>query len=517
MKRKTRLRISNMYMDVAARLPVSKAHWISGLQSQAKQRSQKHTWAPPRTVKPNNAELLILFFRFVEIFHIEDFEDLKKGLLKLFPKRAEEHWENFFESLESGGFDEASWRDIGIIYRTPPTGLGVLSTHGILPCLPEWIDHISIESTHYLPSTIAITFNVVLRDAVSEEMNRRRSIDYPDEILFRSLVPWKAWRSYSSVDSERVCRRKMTSWLNGLRIETERCILTQIQGHFGKIGQHNSPCLPALEVFGIAGTTESEFRSWDPKNQRWFDSFGFPRAWGIYGNPSLRYYPNTPKPNHAMAGRILMFWDGIASVILKDPNTSEEFHRAHCIDRIIEETKGFTLVVAMQSLLKSIQNQVESLRRNTFANEGAYKRLMTKMDQYEDVLRESMILDRFRLEFKERADLLRAEMGSVKNVMYRMSTDASESLLARTMTGIDERSRLLNDYLSQVRTAFSDLVDARNMRVNFKLQRKILWLAIIATFATIVGAVGAWPAMKELISDTFHIEIGPAKPPTPKL
>lgn len=481
-------------MDIAARLPkIKRVHWISGLQERAAYRDGKQPHAPARYTKPRGIELHFLFFRIIELFHVEDLSDLKQGLSRIFPRFAEQESENIFET----GFDQASWRNVGTVFRASPMGFPHLSSHGVIPCLPEFIDNIRVETTHYLPSTVAISYDVFLKADLTDEMNRLQKCDYPPEIVFRSLLPWKAWRGYSLTSPARVRDQKMTDWFTNLRQQTENCIATHIRGHFGKRNPTKAPCLPTLEVFTLTGTSAYSFqKKWKQEHHQWLHTFVFPRPFSIYGNATSRYFPGQTSGKNTIPNRLLLFSKSISDEFLQT---------AH------EESKGYTLLIAMNSLLKSIQVQLETLRRFTFTEHGTHKQFLKKMDLYEEVLRESTILERFRLEFEERKDLLSAEMMNTEKVMYHMSKDKSDSLLAHTITGLQKRSNLLNSYISQIRTTFSALVDTREIRVNLQLQRRIFWLGIVAAFAAVVGALGAWTGMKELLADGLSVQIGVPK------
>lgn len=510
--KKIRTKVSKWYLDFSRHYPRSTKRSLRSLHSTAKRIRRRARTNHRRTLPPAGCDLEFLFFRFVELIPVEDFNRFETGLRKLFPKITEhKDTENIFSTFdrESAALDQALWQDIGTIRRDKDWRHSAFGNFGRIRDLPEGVDHISVEMIHYLPSLVIVTFDAILDAETSSMLRSLQAQRFEAEITLRSLLPWSVYRGYSNFDAGRVQRREISKFFLDFRLKAERCIRPYVQGLFLGTGDTNRPSLPALEVFAFKGFDEAGIKKWDYDDWGWLNSLGFSSSDTRYSNDHFVYFPQQRPASDSLDGaeRVGILWDNFLKSLGDDDNTpTAELVRLRGIEESREAMRALTLKISLEGLLRLIQHEIEHLRRFILADAGRLKKFLKQMNLYERVLRASALRDRFDLEFKQQDDLVVAEMDFLSSLVYqRGKLDPKENLLAHTTNHIEFRTTLLKDHLTQIRGTFSELVNLRDVRTNFKLQRRLWWLAIVATVATIISAIAGWPAIKEFLQDVSNI------------
>lgn len=495
-------------------MPKSSNRSIKFLQSTSQTVKRRASKNQDKTRPPTGCDIEFLFFRLIEIFPVEDFNEFQDGLKKLFPTITERKGtKDLFSTFnrETASIDQALWQDIGTIRREVDWRATVFGNFGQIRDLPFGIDHISVEMIHYLPSLVVVTFDVILNESLSEEIKKIQAAYHLGEINLRSLLPWKVWKGYSTVESLRVQKREILRWFESLRIDTENCLEPFFKGHFLRQKRRSKSRLPAFEVFAFKGFDASDIEKWEREDWGWFESYSFPIFGDRYGNEFFQYFPvdRLSRDTIDPSPRVGIFWEKFVDSFKSDKNDPEntpDLIRMRGIEESRETFRSVTLKVAIQSFLQSIQKQIENLRRFTLKDSGRINKFVKQMDVYEKVLRASALRDRFDLEFKLQGDVVKAEMHYLSKLVYlRTTIDPKQNLFGLTVNQIESTTSLLKDHLLQIRGSFSELVNLRDLRTNFKLQRRLWWLAIVATIATILGAIAGWPTIKEFIQDVSNI------------
>lgn len=141
------------------------------------------------------------------MYHIEDFESLRKGLIKLFPELQgdlpqQDFSAEFSQSVENNFM---SWRKLGYIL---PKGKGaLLDTHRVIPELPDEIRLNAVELHQILPSFFVVTYDCFLTSAATQYLLTIQEGRYFGKVRFKRLIPWGihgGGHSQGNPDTERV-------------------------------------------------------------------------------------------------------------------------------------------------------------------------------------------------------------------------------------------------------------------------------------------------------------------------
>lgn len=138
---------------------------------------------------PEGTDIEYLYFRSMEMFHIEDFQQLKDGLLKLFPSLEKSWTDSDFEGeFKSATINETgSWRQLGYIVRENSYPLIALDVHRVMPHLPKEIKYIYVQWHKIITSVFVITFDVYLND---EPTNRLKELHNRRYLSAIRLIKW---------------------------------------------------------------------------------------------------------------------------------------------------------------------------------------------------------------------------------------------------------------------------------------------------------------------------------------
>jgi hypothetical protein len=221
-----RASIGKFYLDWAEKLPKFGGGIIEELQSHRADDRRKSEESHKRSRPPDGIALDILFFRLIEVFHLEDFDKLQVGLKRLFPTLDEQFLtpkftERFKKRAEAigGGWH---WPNLGYIYRDPNERLLGPAYWRIMPNLPSEIQFITVGLLQLLPSLIIVSIDVHLNDEAVRKVKKLQDTKYLPTVLFANLLPWKLWRGYTGNFPEIEMRKAILDWFDELRGRTEK-------------------------------------------------------------------------------------------------------------------------------------------------------------------------------------------------------------------------------------------------------------------------------------------------------
>lgn len=503
-----RLWVSNLYFDVAAKLPKSRIQSIQSLQIEGPFRDKTPTWCSKMNEVPDTLQIEFLSLRLIELFSVEEFEKLRSGMTNLFPSMEKTNRNEFFYSNFSPKgaplFNAASWQRVGKIGRTKTQAFSLFDNYRGIEELPSCVETIDVQVLHCLPSTVAVTFDVLLNEEATRSMHVKQSAHYRSEITLRTLIPWKVWSGSSTVDASNVQRREMEKFFRDLRAQIERYIKKYLCGHF--LGSDNSvsPSLPVIEVFSIKNA-EGKQKDWSDE-MRWLQSFGFERVWGGYGNEVCKFFPSSRNSRGGLnsAPRVLINWETFLEAIPKighDVDSKDtDYLRRVVIHECEELLRGLTLQIGLETYLQSVQRKIEYLRLFVLEKKSWWtSSLDREMDLFERVLESALSLDRFALELTQEKWSAKRTMHALKPLRYSFAKKNKDHLLNHALSGLKWTTTRLQNHAGQLRSAYSELVDLRNLRVNYRLQRRVMLLTVIATLAALVGLIAVWDTLKRFL------------------
>jgi hypothetical protein len=81
--------------------------------------------------------------------------------------------------------------------------------------------------------------------------------------------------------------------------------------------------------------------------------------------------------------------------------------------------------------------------------------------------------------------------------MFAVLGKNPEPLSNTILFSIRTRAERLRKHVGIINSYFADYLTGKNMEITFLLQRRMLWLAIIATAATVLSALPYWHTIQE--------------------
>ena len=508
----SREQVSRLYLDLAGQLPKFNKGPIRSLQRiQETNDRQAEDWQK-KTKPPEGCELEFLHLRLIELFNIEEFEKLRRGLLKLFPALENQTGEgDFLESFRSRSetIEGGVWQDLGTIFRESKQRLIGGNASRTIERLPEDVRFIKLAFHQFLPSVIVIIADVYLTPEAAGRLSGIQARAYHREVRFKNLLPWKAWRGYSLTGPQILQKRAVLNWLNDLRAGVEGGLRPYLSGQFMQQTSKRGSRLPAIEVYALRGSPEPEkYLRWAIKARHWLGSYSLEYSPHSYGDKRHIFLPRDPTGiggGRSAAHRLIVLWDELIKTVSAEGYGGDE--RLAVIHHTEDLLGALVPRVTILDFLRSIQRNVERLRAITFESMASRKRMGAYFRLYGRVTREAMLLERVALEFDQQKWLVEHETQRLTELIADPGREGVDkpNLQKDSLQAIQNQLDLLKKYLSHVRTFFSDFVTQQNIRGTYRLQWLVFWLSIIATLAAILGAIAGWPALKEFLKDVFGV------------
>jgi hypothetical protein len=512
-----RAAIGKWYLDSAEKLTKFGCGTIRELRRIREHNRKQAEEVYQNTRLPHGVELNYLSFRLVEIFHLEEFDELQRGLIHLFPslerdvfeRRFSEYFRSHADSINEGIWH---WPMFGYIYRDQKQRLiGPTNWRG-MPELPAEIHYVTLSLLRLLPSMFVVSIDAHLTEEASRRLRQLNDRKYLPMVLFRNLLPWRLRQGHTGNYPEIEMRRQTLGWLEELRGRVEVCLRPFLTGYFTRNGKQGAR-LPAIEVFALKGVPEEKeaFGTWIRDSRHWCDSFGLDPTLGAYGDERLLVvFPSGDdwygRSTYRLVARWAPYLRSVNTNLYEDEETAVRYSTLDTLDALLPR-------VAITEFVNSIQGNIQTLRKISFRNMRNRKRLSAYIKVNAAIQRQSMLLERSTMEFEQQKKLFKRQMedlSGLKDVSLLSAARDSGDLAADTFQFIDYRVRILKEQLSHVSGSFSDFLALQNMRTANRLQRYVFLLSIIAAIAAIVGAIAAivsavatWPTTKQLLHDIF--------------
>ena len=466
-----------------------------------------------RSRAPNGVTLTYHGFRLFEMFHLESFEPLYKGLVRLLPSLVEHPLHRTFTSdfhQQSQSLTGTSWEKLGYLVRDEiPFRLG--EPYRKIPELPSEVRLIEVDLHRLLPSIYAVTFDVQLNQSATEQLIQIHDRHYLPMVRFHKSFPFTRSGStfyvagFSSSNAEDEMSREIFEWSDSLRSRVEKSVRPFFSGYFRKRKAHMRSRLPAIDLYTLNGAPEDRetFNKWAESTRLWLQPFGFSQPHETYSNNSLLFSWSTEQ--HAVGAwphrLVVMRQPFIKSLDLdlygNDENAAISYEAKYTVDAL-------TRPIALTEYLQSIQTKIEKIRTTALGSMNSSRRLKTYLDQSGTIQRESHLLERLSLEVTQERRLIERRIEPLKDFVSNFPGEAV-TLKEASLKATDARIDFLKTQLTYIRNSFSDFVELRNMTVNYSLQRYVFWLTLIATFAAMVSVVASLPAIKQFWNELRRV------------
>jgi hypothetical protein len=508
---KVRIALARKYLDWSESLPEFGGGWIREFQDLRRHQREMSDEDYKRSRPPEGTTVEYLSVRLVEVFHLEDFDKLRDGLMRLLPKLASEiSARNFSEEFarRADSISGTSSQMLGYLVRNKGTLLLGFSPYREIHDLPPEVRGIEIELFKILPAVYALSFDVHLTDEATKRLISLQDRRYLPTARFEKLVPWRAWDGGMTENfPQHEMRSAVLGWLEELRGRIEGCIRPYLSGYFTRHFSGRTARLPAIEAFAIKGAPEeaAAFDTWAKDARAWAESLGFRFTYRAYRDERQFFIPSRDeweRERETAAHRLIVLWEPYLKSI--DPSRVERDERAAIRNQLRYTMRALLQRIVLVEFLDAVEKNVERLRRVSFGSMTARRRLGTYFKLSNTVQRETMLLNRASLEFEQNKSLVSShmqELRDLKEVGGGSDKERPGGLAGDSVREIEYRINLLNTQLAHIRNSISEFLELQNMDALYRLQRYVFWLSIIAALAAVVGVAAGWPNIKELWRD----------------
>jgi hypothetical protein len=437
---------------------------------------------------PEGVAIEFRHFRLVELFPLEDFEQMDEGLRALIPPRAG-------ESPRLGEFaqraDELLGGSMTVVGSIVRSGEGFFLALGgrCMPGLPEEVRHISITAHKILPSLFAVTADVYLTDAATAHLKRLQEATYLPEVKFHSWNPRKWRHGWTENTPDAVAEEAVLSWIEDLRASVEVLLRPYVNGYFTSRFADSDPKLPAIESYCLINVPFGPaFREWRRGAARWWRSLGFGFVGiGCYESAHRMFSWNSTPRTKNMAARFCMPPDS-------ESDTSEQPWRSYSF-----ELDALLPAIAIQQLVDSLEADFNKVRRKAYqklTSRRLFSRLGREIGTVQELSRRSLLLKRLTVEFEQTRPFIEHRCESFAD-MVNQASSPPQAFNVALLKDIEWRAEIVRQHVKLVTDAFTEHVAVLNIRATHRLQRLILWLTLVYTLAAIATVAAEWPRIAE--------------------
>ena len=427
------------------------------------------------------------FLRLMEMFHVEDFSNLKEGLIRLLPGlQGELPMEDFrsqFDQTVERSF--GGWRKLGRIVRSPSGPM--LEPCGVLPNLPDEVRVIAVELHQVLPSFFVVTLDCILEPEATSRLKELQNQPYLGDIRYKRLIPWGVLgggHSLGNPDTE--MEEAVINYLADLRLRIEKCLAPFITGYFMRQKAtkrlQRDTRLPAIEVFALRGTLindQHSFEEWKREAWHWWDSLAFTFSHDVYKTRDLVFsYPRERRGHESKAlgntaYRLTALWESyLATVDMDDekdlsPELFTSLQKDFALQEIVEQLNHILPIVVIPELLQSIRDNVNRFKQAAFTSMTYGRHLQRYIKLSYSVQREATLLNRIALEFKDYGHSRVRDMG--RHFINEKETERKHR--ANTRLELERTSEHNNQVLS---TIWSKLSQWKNQLIGEPVSKPAL-------------------------------------------
>lgn len=502
---KIRVSISRKYFDWALRFPKIGRMFIPEIEELYEHYLKESEEDKKKSQLPQGTEMEFPFFRLMELYHLEEFDLLHEGLRKLIPNiegiQPREDFSAFFERLEKSISNGGKYYSIVVLYRDKAARFQHKPAREIRS-LPEEVDYINVSLHKSLPSSMVIAFDVHLKGEVTDTLTALQQDSYFPRIQFHSLIPWKL-RGYrfSQDPIKRIKTEKILFWIEGLRMGIERSIEPYLSGHFLKQGSSKISRLPAIEIYSLKGLTEEDesFIEWHKKARNWWKSMGFNFFFNVFGNDKFIF--TFPEIHSSLSSKA---YRGLVLERQKGGKNENLLDIKFCLD-------AFLPTIVLIEYFRVTTKSIEKLRHSVFVcmkkHGFSWFRLNRLITLSNTVMHESMIHERFELEFKERKNIINHDLQSYNDiVMLKLSTDENEGQYLRgvLISTVLSRIAYLKNFFALMKNSFSDFLSLKNMEALYSLQRRIFWLTVIIALVSATSLIASNDFIRQFLKSLLE-------------
>ncbi len=489
---KLRAYLSCKILNLAEWLPDMKKGHIGFLQDVRRLQRSFSKQIVNHQSPPVSMKIEYKFFRLIEIFPLEYFDNLIRGLVSLFPylndyNRMYPPEQDFSQKLRS--IYSIWWKNVGTIVKKK-SARWIIDREAELNGLADEIDFIDVQLHKFMPSLCVLYFDIFLSNQFTNELEKLQMDHYLREIRLAKLVPiGRRKRSFSMGSIDWEPKRNVTKYINRIRTNFEKIIRPYICGYLLN-NKSNKPKLPIVEFFFIEG---GDFNSnnFNKNYSQQIEFLGLEcESYRAHGNNKLIIIPNfsQAKTMHS-SHRILVFHEQYVKDLRTNGFKSEDraviFHLREFLLCVFPYLSLFELAKLWESEMHMLRQRISKSMMPTIIQKFQLKKYVFLN---ENIFRGAQFVERVNEEYEQHGDFIKAGLGNVKDMERVTQIEGIEdSKLATYLTGvIESRIRHLGKQTLFIKDWFSQYLQIRNISATHYVS---IMLAILATISIVIGII----------------------------
>jgi len=495
LRERFRERWAEVILNCAESLPTFNAGIVADLQETRKHQRKRSERDFEGSRLPQGTKIKLCGFTLLQLYPLEDLEIMEMSLRRWFPKTWADRCQELCGDVKS--LTGVSWSYVGhVVQRRKPFFPGELA---ILDDLPSEIEHISIEVQKILPSLSVLAFGVTLAEDVSVQLLKLYNARYLGRIRFNHWFPFTLSRWGRAEEApDRARERAIHSFVEDTRAKAERFITH----HFPGPSHSSARRFVALDEFHVSHENSTPPEAGGAAAWDW--QFGL-------GPWNYDRFRDDNVGSFLAAGK----WSGLSYphrlIVISDPQPGDEMKSR--VENAIHELIPLLGIIA---ILADSEDSVGRLRLQVFkrmADRGVaawfWRRISAsffreiRLNSALQIYR--MLLARLRLEYLQHRDLFCRWCSGLK--LFVSVHKADMNLLDSFQTAIIRQLDLVSEHLQLASDSFSAHVSARNIEVTYRLGRRVFFLTVVVTFATILGILGNWPTILCGLRSLLHMHL----------
>jgi len=314
--------------------------------------------------------------------------------------------------------------------------------------------------------------DVILNDHATRHLKQLQEHVYLPQVQFSRIIPWRrcVWQEYPA---ELVMNSAIQSWQDNLRSSIETSLRPCLNGYFMHRSSRPLPRLPTIEVYGLQGIPQEPeaFDKWKSEASGWLRSHGLILDYDTYGDERLLFRLHKSDRSYEITPHCLVvLWEPYLRLTNKegfgnDPRAVIEHYTEYTLTSIL--SGSFLLFY-----LESLQNEIENLRSEAFnriEHPLSRFRLLNNHRFYNSVQKNSILLDRLRMEFEQREDWIRGSLHEAKDLkeLTPPKTREGKDLREAIVSFAKWRLEVLGKHLTHVEKSFSEYLRMENIEVMY--------------------------------------------------
>ena len=426
----------------------------------------------------NGEEITLRSVLIYEIFTIEYFSDLNKGLSLLYERTqkyssSELNFKQFFKT-DINTISSCTSVRLPVISNSNKKYKDYLFHENAKFDLPEEIMFIDMNLTKIMPSMIILKMNVHLSEIPSKDINKILNTFHneEEEIINEVKIDDYRARSWSFRTPERIKTIEIKKVVSEIKNNVISFIQNYIKGIFIEFSDNKWNAIPSINIYSLNMPDEYD------KMKDWFyNNFIFLNCMNISANLYLTYYSKNyifcreSSENHYFFNY---------AILISEKNQDDEDH----VNRrfgIISHYTDFKRIVIERWL--QIQEQIVGKNNKSISDDFKYlenndirsiieNRKKTSKDVYQ--------FERFRIEYKN--------CRYFSNLDNYISIEKKDYMLGDMLNkSIDQYITDINSIIDNINKHSNYILNIKNIEYNKKISSRMFWISVLVIILGILN------------------------------